>query len=392
MFVGMIPNGLWTDLSAFVVHSFTSARPKQDERNKRMARLRSSKYNTGDGKSFEVGDYLWEQLTDSAAYAPRDGASGVVFDEKMFLIGGWNPNDKSNFPRTTSNDVWVSSEGVVWSQIKSNSYLDHSFDSKKDWEGRHSVGCLVFDNHIWIIGGDVNQGNHLGDIWKSNNGRDWDLVAEKDDLPWNPRALHLSFVFKDRMFVMGGQTLPQFVDDEHSVKTIYYNDVWSTTNGTDWIKHQSDLPVWAPRGGIGGNLVFRDRIWIVGGFTYDNDVNRRRVFSDIWSSADGNDWKKECYVADWAVADRGLMYHDLVVFDDKLWIVGGYKRNSGNTNQIWYSEDGVKWHPFELSPIAPSHSTTLFSYKDSLIIAAGNHMNREVWRLSRISKQNNSVA
>jgi hypothetical protein len=362
---------------------------KPGRATQRLAELRALRTcsDSETGISISGQGYTWELLTDSAPYQPRDGAGGVVLDGRMYLMGGWNPNDRLHFPRVTRNDVWVSTDGRTWKKIKPNTFLDGSFDPAQDWEGRHSTGYVVFEEKIWIIGGDANQGSHQSDIWNSKNGVDWTLVNDGRNLPWKPRALHLTFVFNNRIFVVGGQTMHRFIDPESDIDDVYYNDVWSTTDGIDWIKHHTNLPTWSPRGGIGGNLVFRDRIWIVGGFTYDNDVSRRRVYSDIWSSPDGNDWKKECDIADWAMADGGLEYHDIVTFDDKLWVIGGYKRTSGNSNEIWYSDDGIRWNQLKSSPIAATHSTTLFSFGDSLIIAAGNHMNREVWRLSRTSDE-----
>lgn len=43
--------------------------------------------------------YEWIQITPKAAFAPRDGAGALVFDGRMWLLGGWNPSDKSHFPR-----------------------------------------------------------------------------------------------------------------------------------------------------------------------------------------------------------------------------------------------------------------------------------------------------
>ena len=48
-------------------------------------------------------EYEWIHVTDEAAYAPRDGAGALVFKNRMWLIGGWNPSDKENFPRICNN-------------------------------------------------------------------------------------------------------------------------------------------------------------------------------------------------------------------------------------------------------------------------------------------------
>ena len=56
---------------------------------------------------------------------------------------------------------------------------------------------------MWIIGGDANQGHYQNDIWNSENGRHWEKVI--DSVPWAPRVLHYTVVFDDKIWVIGGQ-------------------------------------------------------------------------------------------------------------------------------------------------------------------------------------------
>ena len=43
---------------------------------------------------------------------------------------------------------------------------------------------------------------------------------------------------------------------------------------------------------IGGSAVFQDRIWILGGGTYDTPrINSRKMFGDVWSTSDGVNWE-----------------------------------------------------------------------------------------------------
>ncbi len=81
--------------------------------------------------------YKWINLTMEAAFAPSDGAGALTFDGKMWLIGGWNPSDKANFPLICTNDVWCSEDGADWTLVKPNAFGTDDFDPKRDWEGRH---------------------------------------------------------------------------------------------------------------------------------------------------------------------------------------------------------------------------------------------------------------
>src|SRR5262249_42227131 len=109
--------------------------------------------------------YRWSRVTDRAAYAPRDGAGALVFQNSMGPIGGWNPGDKTFFTRICNNEVWSSANGADWTLEKPNTFLDANFDPAADWEGRHTAGYVVFKDKLWIVGGDVNQKHYHFDVW-----------------------------------------------------------------------------------------------------------------------------------------------------------------------------------------------------------------------------------
>ena len=160
--------------------------------------------------SREVPAYKWVNVTRKAEFSPRDGAGALVFNGKMCLLGGWNPGDKVNFPRICNNEVWSSEDGLDWTLEKPNTFLDDRFDPGSDWEGRHTAGYVVHRGKMWIVGGDANQGHYQYDVWNSADGRKWHWVNRGREVPWGPRALHYTLAFKDRIWVIGGQTLPQF--------------------------------------------------------------------------------------------------------------------------------------------------------------------------------------
>ena len=95
--------------------------------------------------------YSWELVTDSAPFAPRDGAGALVFSNKMWLIGGWNPTNVDHFPRICNNEFWSSENGRDWELVKPNTFVDTHFDSGRDWEGRHTAGYVVHKDRMWIV-------------------------------------------------------------------------------------------------------------------------------------------------------------------------------------------------------------------------------------------------
>lgn len=323
----------------------------------------------------EPARYRWVQVTPRAEFAPRDGAGALSYRDRLWLLGGWNPPDKKNFPRHCNNEVWSSEDGTRWILEKPNTFLDATFDSSSDWEGRHTAGYAVYQDKMWIIGGDVNQGHYHFDVWNTTDGRKWNYVNKDHPVPWGPRALHYTVVHDDRIWIMGGQTVPQFAKADEVV----YRDVWTTKDGVNWQEVKPQEPYWSPRGMIGGSAVFQGRIWILGGGTYDTpQTPSRNFYNDVWSSADGVQWTQHTSAAPWAARQ----YHEVAVWDDQLWVMEGYD-GKGNRNDVWYSPDGENWHEVIGTPWKPRHAASVYVHNDALWMVAGNNMESDVWRLVR---------
>lgn len=319
--------------------------------------------------------YEWEQVNLKAPFAPRDGAGAVTFQGKMWFLGGWNPGDKQHFPRICNNEVWSSSDGLQWDLIKGNTFLDGKFDPASDWEGRHTAGYAVYKDRMWIIGGDCNQGHYQNDVWSSRDGISWEYVNKGKDPPWAPRALHYTVVHNDKLWVIGGQTMPAFAKSDEK----FYRDLWTSTDGVEWQEVVPEEPCWSARGMIGGSAVMGGRIWILGGGRYDTPKSPREYYGDVWSSADGIHWTQHTENAPWHVRQ----YHDVAVWDNRLWVLEGYHPSSLNRNDVWHSEDGNTWHEAPNTPWKPRHAASVYVHDGSLWMVAGNNMESDVWRLRR---------
>ena len=119
-------------------------------------------------------------------------------------------------------------------------------------------------------------------------------------------------------------------------------------------------------------------MWILGGGTYDTPERpERRFYNDVWSSSDGTHWVCQVERAPW----KPRQYHEVAVFDEKMWILEGY--GGRNRNDVWYSSDGSHWHELPSTPWKPRHAASVFSYNDALWVVAGNNMESDVWRLER---------
>ena len=323
--------------------------------------------------------YEWKLITMKAAFAPRDGAGALTYKDKMWFLGGWNPSQAYRaefFPLICNNEVWSSDNGADWKLVKPNTFKDKSFDPASDWEGRHTAGYVVYKDLMWIIGGDCNQGHYQNDVWNSADGKTWNYVNKGKTPPWANRALQYTVVHDGKIWVIGGQTMPAFAKADE----LFFRDIWTSTDGIEWTEVKPKEPCFSARGMIGGAAVKDGRIWVLGGGTYDTPkIPSRKFHNDVWSSADGIEWKEHTAAAPW----NPRQYHDVAVWDGQLWVMEGYYKDGGNRKDVWYSPDGAKWTEVKNTPWAPRHAASLYEFKDSLWMVAGNNMQPDVWQLQR---------
>src|SRR5581483_11865746 len=81
----------------------------------------------------------------------------------------------------------------------------------------------------------------------------------------------------------------------------------------DWVKVTANAG-WQPRDSQ-GEVVYRDRLWIFGGWFNSYAAPPR----DVWNSADGKNWSLVEQAAPWKHSDLPMT----VAFDDRMWFMGG---------------------------------------------------------------------
>jgi len=145
----------------------------------------------------------------------------------------------------------------------------------------------------------------------------------------------------------------------------YYHDVWNSTDGVTW-KRVADRTAWSPRN-AGAVTVFKNRIWMIGGGELDGDrVTNPNSRNEIWSSADGVNWRQEASsIAD----DARYVGGSIAVWDDKLWLVGV---NRGNEFQsgVLYSENGKNWKEMK-APWSPRGAVAVWAFDNKLWMTGG---------------------
>lgn len=200
------------------------------------------------------------------------------------------------------------------------------------WSARDSQGKTVFRGRMWIFGGwfDSNSAPPR-DVWSSADGARWTLVQPQ--APWTHSDLSMCVTFKDRMWLMGGWHNGRLPGCSAG------NQVWCSEDGIDW-ELKNNHAGWSPRLAAGA-LVFKDRIWILGGIENYYFGDDRSLKNDVWSSADGRHWELAAAQAPWSPR----AYHQALVHDGRMWVLGGgnYVPNYQSANDVWCSEDGVRW-------------------------------------------------
>jgi hypothetical protein len=85
--------------------------------------------------------------------------------------------------------------------------------------------------------------------------------------------------------------------------------------------------------GFGSGVYFKNKLWIMGGAP----KNSSSLANDVWSSPDGVTWTQVTANAPW-----GGRIVQPVVFNNKIWVIGGWMNGYG-ANDVWSSPDGVTW-------------------------------------------------
>lgn len=229
------------------------------------------------------------------------------------------------------------------------------------WQPRDSMARAVFKNRIWILGGWFDSYQPCPrDIWSSADGAHWDLV--RAEAPWKHSDLSMSLAFADKLWLMGGWFNGRLPDGEAG------NEVWASSDGSDW-EQMTPAAGWSPRLGAGA-VVFKNRMWILGGLENYYSGTGKNLRNDVWSSPDGVRWHQQCAEAPWSPR----AFHQAVVFEDKIWVLGGgnYVPEYRASSDVWSSEDGVHWT--EVTAAAPWCARLWFSslvYRNCLWVLGG---------------------
>lgn len=306
----------------------------------------------------------WNLETKAAQWQPRDSQGQLVFNNSMWILGGWFTSNAAP-PR----DVWRSNNGKDWELVTADA----------PWKHSDFPMAVAFKKRMWMMGGWYNgrlPGHEAGnEIWSSQDGAQW---KSEGKAAWSPRLAGAIVEFKNKLWIFGGSENYYF-GDEKSLK----NDVWVSKDGKSWTRVLENAP-WAPRA-YHQVAVFKGKLYLMAGGNYTPAYQAR---NDVWVSEDGKNWKQLTEKAPW----HERLWFTSAVYRDRLWILGGWSNSpSKNWDDAWYTEDGVKWTQYKSGQAwKERHAQATFVFDDKLWIGGGMTppLVNDVWSLSLPKKWN----
>jgi hypothetical protein len=215
---------------------------------------------------------------------------------------------------------------------------------------------------MWLLGGWYNgrlSGHRASnEVWSSADGRDWNRITSQAS--WSARLAAGAVVFNGRMWILGG-TEDYYFGNASSLK----NDVWSSADGKEW-RQETAAAGWSPRAYLAG-VVHDGKIWVFGGGNY---VPEYKAHNDVWCSADGIHWTQVTGAAPWPPR----IWFSAVVYRERMWVLGGWSNHPArNWNDVWCSADGRQWTPLRSQTIwKPRHEHSAHVFQDRIWVAGGH--------------------
>lgn len=344
------------------ISSFVFAYSKGTEKTNQLQETPAPIIKPATQPVFDPASLNWEQLPSTIPWETRDSNAVVVYKDKLWLMGGLDANGHVISPgnvdygnATHFSDVWNSEDGAVWQLVAKTS----------PWKNRRSIQVVDFKGKMWLMGGWGPETGYKNDVWSSEDGINWKL--ETASANWPAREGHQLVVFHDEIWLIGGVRY-----DKHQL----FNDVWHSQDGINWTEIKNNI-LWSPRWDHSAG-VFNNKLWVVGGMVFNSD----KLLNDVWYSDDG---------ANWSLANGNPPFatrqgNAIIDYQNKLWVVGrlNIPLYGGGSNDVWYSDDGENWKKTNNDPAwTGREDVSIIVFKNKIWVLGGMDKNwqwkNDVW-------------
>jgi len=210
----------------------------------------------------------------------------TVLNGEIYVLGG-SVNDDSSIIggpplRVYFNDVWKSKDGRSWQ------LLTHA----APWAKRAGAELVTKGEYLYMLGGEQGflcqpepdcELPYFNDVWRSKDGIVWELVTASAN--WSARPGHQCGVIRNRFVCFGGFGLPENPVDvwvsEHGAEwQLLSSPPWNAQSGEE-IKYDFDIIVTESDAFTSGPAIYT-----FGGdretFDFDDPLNYLRVDNDVW--------------------------------------------------------------------------------------------------------------
>lgn len=288
------------------------------------------------GAALYFATYMKDWTPDTTVHAlPRIFDHGsFVFNSKLWVAGGNTDG--------VSRRIFFSSDGISWPQDGTLPTGDVGSPIKSE-----RLGFVYFNDALWFVGNNNNSGSKIN-AYSSTTGGAWTKVStlpQPAGQTVGDLVSYSALVFKGRIWILGGR----FGDG-----LFRSNEIYSSPDGINWTRNTATAP-YPGTLDLATVLVFPDpadnvtKMWVIGG-AY-NDA--------VYSSPDGDAWTRR------GSLPVQLWLHSAVVFNNKMWVIGGYDNtNDVVSNKVYSSTDGINWTAEAILP-APTqeHTSVIFNGK-----------------------------
>ena len=273
--------------------------------------------------------YIWSEITPKAGFPQGYNYPVYVLESGNLLAlnqGGWLSKDGVNWTKTDLPESGLNSAYQKYVQFKGAIY---------------ALGAMR-RNYLGFTISKV--------ILRTTDGKAWETVAEKSNLP--DRIFYGAVVFKDKIWLVGGY------DGKD-----YHNDVWNSVDGVNW-KQVVGKTNWSPRNT--SVIVFKNKMLLLGGGAIDGDQEINPNSGDeFWVSGDGVNWTQT------AANPKKKRGGTPIVFDNKLWFICS-NLGIGFDSVVLFSEDGENFQEMN-APWSPRGGAVVWIWNDKLYMTGGKY-------------------